>query len=41
MDIESITRYLAKKHFKAIAIHAESNNVLGEGTMGYSTMTRC
>jgi hypothetical protein len=40
MDLESITLYLNKKHLSAVAIHAESNSVLGEGTIGYSTVTR-
>jgi hypothetical protein len=40
MDIESITLYLNKKHFSAVAIHAEINSVLEEGTVGYSTVTR-
>jgi hypothetical protein len=40
MDLESITLYLSKKHFSAVAIHAEINSVLGEGTIGYSTITR-
>jgi hypothetical protein len=41
MDLESITLYLnKKKHLSAFAIHAEINSVLGEGTIGYSTVTR-
>jgi hypothetical protein len=40
MDLESITLYLNKKQFSAVAIHAEINSVLGEGTAGYSTVTR-
>jgi hypothetical protein len=32
--------YLNKKHLSAVAIHAEINSVLGEGTIGYSTVTR-
>jgi hypothetical protein len=32
--------YLNKKHLLAVAIHAEINSVLGEGTIGYSTVTR-
>jgi hypothetical protein len=32
--------YLNKKHFSAVAIHAEINSVIGEGTIGYSTVTR-
>jgi hypothetical protein len=39
MYLESITLYLNKKHFSAVAIHAEINSVLGEGTIGYSTVT--
>jgi hypothetical protein len=34
MDLESITLYLNKKDLLAVAIHAEINNVLGEGTIG-------
>jgi hypothetical protein len=41
MDLESIRSYLNKKHLSAVAIHAEINSVLGEGTIGYSTLTRC
>jgi hypothetical protein len=40
MDLESITLYLNKKHLSAVAIHAEINSVLGEGKIGYSTVTR-
>jgi hypothetical protein len=40
MDLESVTLYLNKKHLSAVAIHAEINSVLGEGTIGYSTITR-
>jgi hypothetical protein len=40
MDLESITLYLNKKHLSAVAIHAEVNSVLGEGTIGCSTVTR-
>jgi hypothetical protein len=40
MDLESITLYLNKKHLSAGAIHAEINSVLGEGMIGYSTVTR-
>jgi hypothetical protein len=40
MDFESITLYLNKKHLSAVAIHAEINSVLGEGTIGYSTVSR-
>jgi hypothetical protein len=31
--------YLNKKHLSAVAIHAEINSVLGEGTIGFSTVT--
>jgi hypothetical protein len=41
MDLESITLYLNKMHLSAVAIHAEISSVLGEGTIGYSTVTRC
>jgi hypothetical protein len=40
MDLELITLYLNKKHLSTVAIHAEINSVVGEGTMGYSTVTR-
>jgi hypothetical protein len=40
MDLESITLSLNKKHLSAVAIHAENNSVLGEGTLGYSTVIR-
>jgi hypothetical protein len=39
MNLESTTLYLNKKHLSAVAIHAEINSVLGEGTTGYSTVT--
>jgi hypothetical protein len=39
MDLESITLYLNKKYLSAVTIHAEINSVLGEGTIGYSTIT--
>jgi hypothetical protein len=39
MDLESITLYLNKKHLSGIAIHAEINSVLGEGTIIYSIVT--
>jgi hypothetical protein len=39
MDLESTTLYLNKKHLSAVAIHAEINSILGEGTIGYSTVT--
>jgi hypothetical protein len=32
--------YLNKKHLSVVAIHAEINSILGEGTIGYSTVTR-
>jgi hypothetical protein len=32
--------YLNKKHLSAVAIHTEINSVLGEGTIGYSTISR-
>jgi hypothetical protein len=32
--------YLNKKHLSAVTIHAEINSVLGEGTIGYSIVTR-
>jgi hypothetical protein len=35
MDLESITLYPATKHFRALEIHAEINNVLGQDTVGY------
>jgi hypothetical protein len=41
MDIESIMLHPIKKHFGSVAIHAEINNILGEGTVGYSIRTRC
>jgi hypothetical protein len=40
MDLKSITLYLNKKHLSVVAIHAEINSVLGEGTIGYSAVTR-
>jgi hypothetical protein len=40
MDLESITLYLNKKYLSAVAIHTEINSVLGENTIGYSTVTR-
>ena len=40
MDLESITLYLAMKRLGAHDIHAEINDVLGQGTVGYSTITR-
>jgi hypothetical protein len=41
IDLESITLYLAMKHLGALEIWAEINNVLGQGTVGDSTTTRC
>jgi hypothetical protein len=40
MDLESITLYLNKKHLSAVIIHVKINSVLGESTIGYSTVTR-
>jgi hypothetical protein len=40
MDLGSITLYLNKKHFPTVAIHAEINSIIGEGMIGYSTVTR-
>jgi hypothetical protein len=40
MGLESITLYLNKKHLSVVAIHAEINSVLGEGTIGCSTVIR-
>jgi hypothetical protein len=40
MDLESVNLYLKKKHLSAVAIHAEINSILGEGTTGYSIVTR-
>jgi hypothetical protein len=39
MDLESITLYLNKEHLSAVAIHAEINSVLGEGTIRYLIIT--
>jgi hypothetical protein len=39
IDLESITLYFAMNHLGAIEIHAEINDVLGQGTAGYSTIT--
>jgi hypothetical protein len=39
MYFESITLCLNKRHPSAATIHAEINSVLGEGTIGYSTIT--
>jgi predicted transcriptional regulator len=38
--LESITFCLAMEHLGALEIHAEINSVLGQGTVGYSTITR-
>jgi hypothetical protein len=40
MDFESVKLYLSKKHLSAVVIHAETNSVLREGTIGYSTVAR-
>jgi hypothetical protein len=40
MDLESIKLCLAMKHLGALEIHAEIKNVLGQGTVGYSTIPR-
>jgi hypothetical protein len=40
MERESITLYLAMQHLRALEIHAEINNILGQSTLGYSTITR-
>jgi hypothetical protein len=40
MEIESITLYLAMTRLEALEIHNEINNVLGQGIVGYSTITR-
>jgi hypothetical protein len=40
MDIELITLSLARKHLEAVAIRVEIDTVLGEGTVGYSTVIR-
>jgi hypothetical protein len=40
MDLESITLYLAMKHLEPLGIHAEIDNALGQGTVGYSMITR-
>jgi hypothetical protein len=40
MDLESITLYLNKKHLSSVTIHTEINSILGESTIGYSTVTR-
>jgi hypothetical protein len=40
MDLESITLYFNKKYPSVVVIHTEINSVLGEGMIGYSTVTR-
>jgi hypothetical protein len=40
MGLGSIMLYLNKKDLAAIEIHTEINHALGEGTLGYSTVTR-
>jgi hypothetical protein len=40
MDLESILLYLNKKDRAAVEIHTKINPLLGEGTIGYSTVTR-
>jgi hypothetical protein len=40
MNLESVTLYLNKGHLSAVAIHAEINSVIGEGTIRHSTVTR-
>jgi hypothetical protein len=40
MDLESITLDLAMKHLGALEIHAKINTVLGQDTVGSSTITR-
>jgi hypothetical protein len=40
MGLEPIVLYLNKKDFAAVEIHTEINHVLGEGTFGYSIVTR-
>jgi hypothetical protein len=39
MDLESIVLDLNKKDLAAVEIHTEVNHVLGEGTIGYPTVT--
>jgi hypothetical protein len=39
MDLESIALFLVMKSLSATAIKAEINNILGPGTMAYSTVT--
>jgi hypothetical protein len=40
MGLESIMLYLNKKGLAAVEIHTEISYVLGEGTTGYSAVTR-
>jgi hypothetical protein len=40
MDVESIVLHLNKNDLSTIEIYTEINHVLGEGTIGYSTVTR-
>jgi hypothetical protein len=40
MDLESIVLYLNKKDLAAVEIRTEIKHVLGEGTIGYLTVTR-
>jgi hypothetical protein len=40
MDLESIMIYLTMKHLGPLDIQAEINNILGQNTVGYSTITR-
>jgi hypothetical protein len=39
MNFESIVLYFNKNNLATVEIHAEINHVLGEGTIGYSTVT--
>jgi hypothetical protein len=41
MDLESIVLCLNKKDLAGIEIHPKINHVLGECTIGYSTVTDC
>jgi hypothetical protein len=40
MNLESIVLYFNKKDLAAVEIHTEINHILGEGTIGCSTVTR-
>jgi hypothetical protein len=40
MNLESVTLYLAMEHPGALEIHAEVHDILGQGTVGYSMITR-